>query len=425
MKSNIGHISLIVAVSGLIITEVGIYTELLQGSFWRVLATGFEAGTIGALADWFAVSALFHRIPIPLVSRHTNIIVKNREKITEAIVELVTTQWLSSRIIRDKLQGVGMAKGIFTMLEKPRNLGVAMDLIRHLLLRFAENLDHPKFAYWAKDSIRTGIKNFDLAGPLGKWIENMIRNKDHHPIVDKLLKESVKALDDPSTRTLIQEKLKGVLKSYEKTDFIKKAAVRLGKWTGGIDIDVLTDRLLGMVRLMADEARSDPDHPLRQKFDRSLMELSRRLKEGDPSTLAFIDKIKQKIMEDREMLDMAEEAFDRLRTTVKGQLGGDKTSFMIFLRDKADAFIKEAGADDATLLRMDDWMKETIAQLINKYHPEVGNMVRENLLKLDDQELVWQIKEKVGDDLQYIRLNGAVVGGLVGIIIALGRMIFL
>ena len=141
MKSKIGHISLVIAITGLLLTEVGIHFGLLQGWFWRVLATGFEAGTIGALADWFAVSALFHHIPLPVIGRHTNIIVKNRQKLTEAIVELVTTKWLSPDIIYTKLEGLKITSGIFRVLEKPRNLNLGVDLIRQVLVQLVENLD--------------------------------------------------------------------------------------------------------------------------------------------------------------------------------------------------------------------------------------------------------------------------------------------
>lgn len=425
MKSRIGQISLFIAVVGLIITEAGIHTGVLRGQFWRILATGFEAGTIGGLADWFAVSALFQKIPIPIISRHTNIIVKNRLKLTEAIVELVTTKWLSANIIHQKLKGVGIAKGIFTLLEKPKNLVLVTGFVRHPLLQMLRNSDNPRLVILVKDILKEQVDNADIATPLGAWLEKIVQNRDHHPIVDRLLRESTQALDDTSTRTMIQEKLKAVMEAYEKQGILKKAAVKIGKWTGGIDIDLLTDRLLNMAREIADEAESNPRHALRQKLDQSLMDVARDLREGDPATLAFIDNIKRKVMEDRELKSMFMTALSRIKSAVEEQLSDNDTDFMRFIRTRAAGLIKKYGADDAFLLKMDDWMKETIAQLVNRYHHEVGNMVRESLLKLDDQELVWQIKEKVGDDLQYIRLNGALVGGLVGIVIALIRMFVL
>jgi len=425
LKSKIGHISLVIAVGGLILTEVGIYSGFLQGGFWRILATGFEAGTIGALADWFAVSALFHRIPIPIISRHTNIIVKNRQKMTEAIVELVTTKWLSSEVIHQKLQGMGMAKGVFALLEKPRNLGLSMDFIRYVLRQMVVSLDSPRVVLMVRNSLRQQADDFDIAAPLGGWLQKMVLSKGHHPMVDRLLKESSKALDDPTTREMIQEKLKEVLTSYEKHDFIKKAAVRIGKWTGGIDVELLADRLLHMAREMADDAGSNPDHPLRQKLDQTLLALADNLREGDPSTLALINNIKQKLLKDRELQAMFYSALTRIKYLVEEQVSQSDTEFMNFIQIKASNLINKYGKDEVFLLKMDHWLKDTIAKLVNKYHHELGSMVRESLLRLDDQELVWQIKEKVGDDLQYIRLNGAVVGGLVGIIIALLRLVFL
>src|SRR5690606_16690944 len=151
-KSKIGHISLIIAVSGLVLTELGIHFGLLQGWFWRVIATGFEAGTIGALADWFAVSALFHHIPLPVIGRHSNIIVKNRQKLTEAIVELVTTKWRSPDIIYEKLEGIKITSAVFKVLEKTKNLHLAVDLIRQLLVQLIGNMDVGQLVNMLKSS---------------------------------------------------------------------------------------------------------------------------------------------------------------------------------------------------------------------------------------------------------------------------------
>ena len=78
MKNKIGRNSLMFTLGGLILTQIGLHIGWLQGNIWSIIASGFEAGTVGGLADWFAVSALFHEIPIPIIRRHTNIIVKNR-----------------------------------------------------------------------------------------------------------------------------------------------------------------------------------------------------------------------------------------------------------------------------------------------------------------------------------------------------------
>jgi len=423
LKSKIGHISLLIAIGGLIITEACIYMELLQGPIWRILATGFEAGTIGGLADWFAVSALFHKIPIPIVSRHTNIIVKNRPKLTEAIVELVTTKWLSSEIILEKLEGVEIAAGILTALENPRNMDLVMDFLRSSLHRFSENMDNPEVALLFQKLLKDQLEGLEMAGPLGSWLESVVKDKDHHHLVELILEGSTKALDEPTTRTIIHAKLKWGLESYEKMDWIKKSAIWIGKKTGGIDLDVLTDRLLDIARMLAAEACSNPDHPLRQKLDHSLLELSYNLKTGEPDVITFINQLKHKIVVGRETQSMILDIFSRLKITFTEQLVNKETTFMKLLRKNADRLIRDLLADKVTQKKLDEWMKRSIARLIDTYHHELGNMVRSSLSKLDDQSLMLQIKEKVGDDLQYIRLNGAVVGGLVGIFIAVVRVL--
>ena len=425
LKSRIGHISLIIAISGLLLTELAIHLGLLEGPFWRVLATGFEAGTIGALADWFAVSALFHRIPLPLIGRHTNIIVKNRKKLTEAIVELVTTQWLSASIIHQKLKGVKIAKGVVNFLQKQKNLTLAVDFVRQILLQLIGSVDGAQVVVHLKGWLKEQVKSTDIASPLGTWLEKMVIAGEHQPLVNRLLKKSTQALDESTTRIIIHEKLKGVLASYGQQGVIKKVAVKIGKLTGGIDIDVLTDRLLQMIREMVNEAESNPNHPVRKKLDESLVELSEKLKKGDESTLAFIDKAKQKMLEDQELQSMFLALVTRIKNTMEEQLGHNETVLVEFFNVKAAKLIGKYGEDEELLFKVDLWIKDTVAQLVDKHHHEVGNLVRESLLKLDDRELVVQIKEKVGDDLQYIRLNGAVVGGLVGILIAVARLFIL
>ena len=425
MKSEIGHISLVIAITGLLLTEVGIHLGLLQGWFWRVLATGFEAGTIGALADWFAVSALFHHIPLPVIGRHTNIIVKNRHKLTEAIVELVTTKWLSPDIIYTKLEGLKITSGIFRVLEKPRNLNLGVDLIRQVLVQLVENLDAAQLVNLLRNWFKERVDSKAIAVPLGNWLEKMVLRDEHQPLVQRVLQESTIALDDSATRTIIHDKLKSVLASYEQQDVLKKVTVKIAKWTKGLDIDVLTDRLLHMVREMANEAQSDPGHPLRKKLDDSLLELTQKLKTGDASTMVFIEGLKTKVVEDAELQSMFLMLVVRIKTVVEDQLRSNETASMEFIKEKARNMVQKYKTDESLLATIDDWIKTTVSQLVNKHHHEVGNMVRESLLKLDDQEMMQQIKEKVGDDLQYIRLNGAVVGGLVGILIALARLAFL
>ncbi len=425
MKKRIGQVSLISTIGGLALTEAGIHLGVLQGQAWSIVAWGFEAGTIGGLADWFAVSALFREIPIPIIRRHTNIIVKNRSQLTEGVVDLVTNKWLSPEVIREKLAGVPIAEGILRVLQEPGNQARAIDFLRDFLSRFADNLDKPQVASLLQRILKDQIAAIDIATPLGRWLEGALQRGDHNQVWDMMLDAATQALDEPQTRSLLRAKLELALQEYQDQDWIKKAGVWIGKKTGAMDLDVFTDKLLDKARVFAGEARANPAHPVRQKFDNSMLDFAHRLAAGDSESQELINNLKRKLVENAEAEGIIQGILSRFKSTVIDQLKSNDTPFMALLTDNLRRLLNELQADKAAQQKIDEWMRETITQLIEKYHYEIGNMVRSSLSKLDNVGLVNQIEEKVGDDLQYIRLNGAVVGGLAGILIAIVKLLVL
>ncbi len=127
----------------MILVEAGLRTALLGGPFWRILLAGFEAGTVGGLADWFAVTALFHEVPLPFIRRHTNIIIRNRERLTEGAVDLVANKWLSPDAVRDKLAGLSVSTFILEWLREEGNRERVLRAGRELFARVADGLDSP------------------------------------------------------------------------------------------------------------------------------------------------------------------------------------------------------------------------------------------------------------------------------------------
>ncbi|MBA3845625.1 MAG: DUF445 family protein, partial [Planctomycetes bacterium] len=117
-RRRLGAYSLATCVAGFIALETALALDWIAHPAWRVLAAGFEAGTIGGLADWFAVSALFRRVPIPLISRHTDIIRRNRSRLTAAIVDLVQNRWLSPAAVRAKIAGFSLVDALVRGIER-------------------------------------------------------------------------------------------------------------------------------------------------------------------------------------------------------------------------------------------------------------------------------------------------------------------
>src|SRR5690606_23556816 len=221
---------------------------------------------------------------------------------------------------------------------------------------------NPEVALLFQKLLKDQMEGLEIAGPLGSWLESVVEERDHHRLVELILEESTQALDEPATRAIIHAKLKWGLESYEKMDWIKKSAIWIGKKTGGIDLDVLTDRLLDIARMLAAEARTDPEHPLRHKLDQSLLELSHSLKTGEPDVMIFINQLKHKIVEGKETQSMILDIFSRLKITFTEQLVNKETTFMKLLRKNAERLIRDLLADKATQDKIDEWMKRSIAR---------------------------------------------------------------
>ena len=162
MKNNLGSISLLIAFSGLVFFEVLIHFQIITHPGWNIVKAGFEAATIGGVADWFAVRALFHEIPIPFIKKHTNIIVKNREKLTEGIVDLVTNQWLAPEVITEKLKEVNLATAILEFLQNPNSQKKTMGFVREIAVKLTSELDNPDFVIAIQKMLSKQIKTIDL-----------------------------------------------------------------------------------------------------------------------------------------------------------------------------------------------------------------------------------------------------------------------
>tara|TARA_R110000868_G_scaffold11200_2_gene54782 strand:- start:98881 stop:100131 length:1251 start_codon:yes stop_codon:yes gene_type:complete len=412
---------LLIAISGFLLLEFGIYYDFLEGYIWRILATGFEAGTIGGLADWFAVSALFYEIPIPYVRKHTNIIVKNRSKLTEGIVDLVTTQWLSPEVLRERLTNIKISDGVLQALDSDGNRRKLLDFFSGVFIRLSAELDHPKLVVLVQKLLKDKLQSTDIARPLGIWLNEVMVKGKHHEFMAVALDQFALSVQEPDTRELILGKLKSALLSYANRDWVKKSAVWIGKKTGGIDPDLMIDRIMDLVLALLEEVKNDKNHPIRKKLEGYVLEFAANLENEDEKTLAYVEKLKRNWVLNEQTRGMILKLLSQLQVSIHEQFSKENTPIKQLIDRQLQRFLNELRADDQSKSQIDVWMRSTITQMVTKYHPELGAMVRSSLAKLDDEGIMLQIKNKVGNDLQYIRLNGAVVGGMVGILIALLR----
>lgn len=424
-KNYIGRNSLIISITGLIVVQLLLYVGFLKNEYWQILLSGFEAATIGGFADWFAVSALFYEIPIPIIKKHTNIIVRSRAKLSEGIVDLVTNKWLSPEVIKEKISDVPITENVIKILNEPENNALMTRFLREITTRLTVNIDSAEVVQMLQAILKEQLKSVDLSKPLGNWLKKSIENDDHSELWDMLLNAAKKTINDSATRNTLLTLVEKQIEAYKDEDFLKGLFIGAAGKVGVIDTELIVDKIINSITDFVVEAEGAPTHPFREKFDNNLLAFSEGLIQGDPECIKVIHDLQEGLVNNADSESLIQKLLVNFKVSIENQLRDTNSPIINFFKENIHNLLEELDADKTAQKKIDRWVKITISELVGKYHPEIGEMVRFSLSKLNDVELVGQIEEKVGNDLQFIRLNGALVGGFVGVIIAAMRIIFL
>jgi uncharacterized membrane-anchored protein YjiN (DUF445 family) len=184
------------------------------------------------------------------------------------------------------------------------------------------------------------------------------------------------------------------------------------------DYDEVADSISTAFAKSLRDIQRDPRHQLRAKLDDQLLDFVRKLASGDREACATLERFQHRMIEHAEMGPFLSRILSRLQETLKEQLAKPNSHLTQLLDHTLDNLLAELQDEPDTQARLDGWVRRTILDLAQRNHGVIGDMVAGSLARLTDDDLVAQIEGKVGDDLQYIRLNGAVVGSAVGMILA-------
>jgi uncharacterized membrane-anchored protein YjiN (DUF445 family) len=411
---HLGNLSLVVCACSWITAEICLSSNSLNGN-WRILANAFEAGTVGGLADWFAVSALFREIPIPIVRKHTNIIVKNRHRITDSIADMVQNKWLSPAVVREKL-------------EKSRMIALAMELFEReneslkeyvvsLLRKLAEGLDDADIVKFLGSAIKGELSKIDFARSMGRWIHRALDSGYHEGIWELLFDSLQRASQSTELREFVAQKLWEAAGEEKGKGFLKKMFIGAGEITGGFNYYSAAETLMAQYKEVLQEAKSDKDHLIRQRFDKIVIDFARGLEEGLPEATEVFNRFKGRFIRDADLQKMLGKMMFDLKGIVSAQLDERDSPFRLVIDKYVDLLLASLKTDPELQEKIDKAIKEAIIMFIEKNHAVIGDMVRSSLDpgRVSDKQMVAEIEEKIGDDLQFIRLNGAVVGWFIGL----------
>nr|WP_235192345.1 DUF445 domain-containing protein [Mycobacterium asiaticum] len=356
-----------------------------------------EAGMVGALADWFAVTALFkHPLGIPIP--HTAIIKRKKDQLGEGLGTFVRENFLSPEVVETKLRDA----------EVPSRLGKWL----------AEPAHAQRVAAETSTVLRVLVE--------------LLRDEDVQQVIDRMI---VRRIAEPQWGPPVGRVLQTLLAENRQEALIQLLADRAFQWSlnAGVVIQrvverdsptwsprfvdhLVGDRIHRELMDFTDKVRRNPDHELRRSATRFLFEFADDL-QNDPDTIARADAVKEQLMAREEVANAAATAWKTLKRLVLE--GVDDPSSALRSRI-ADAVIQigESLRDDADLRdKVDNWMVRGAQHLVSQYGVEITAIITETIERWDAQEASRRIELHVGRDLQFIRINGTVVGALAGLAI--------
>jgi uncharacterized membrane-anchored protein YjiN (DUF445 family) len=416
-RNRVGAVSLAVAAAGAGGARLALATGPWAHAPWlEILAAGFEAAVVGGLADWFAVTALFRHplgIPIP----HTAIIPARRGKIIEGIVEMVENDWLSPQVIGTRLARLAPSTFLVDWLADPAHVERLGAPLRDVLRAVARVLTEDEVAELADRTLQRQLRELAIDPAAGAWLARTVEGESASAAFETVAVSLARLAEQPRTTTQLQWWL---ARSARKLREDGKRLVPL----------VLRRKLVqrkiaeAACSYASSELRSaarDAAHPLRGLVFGAVRRFAERLAAGDAQALAQAEQMRAALLESLEAGPLVRDALSRLRAQLEHDLDDPAGYLAGLVNRELAAGIRELLADPERRAAFDQWVRTTADDLLRRHHHEIGRTVRENLEALDTAQLVAQIEDRVGADLQFIRLNGAVVGGMIGVLLALAR----
>ncbi|GAA0907141.1 DUF445 domain-containing protein [Streptomyces thermoalcalitolerans] len=367
------------------------------GAWTTYVAAAAEAGMVGALADWFAVTALF-RHPLGLPIPHTAIIPNKKDQLGVSLGEFVGENFLSQEVVRQRLRAVGISSRVGAWLARPEHADRVTAELATALRGALTVLRDSDVQAVIGEAINRRAEAQEIAPGLGKLLERIVADGGHKRAVDLIVSRAHDWL---------------VLHS----DFVRDA-VQGGApgWTPRFVDRKVGERVYKELLRFVTEMRDMPGHPARGALDRFLADFASDL-QSDTDTRARVERLKGEVLGRSEVQDLIASAWSALRTMIVSAAEDERSE----LRLRARASLLSLGArmaeDPKVQGKIDGWLEGAAVYVVTTYRKEITSLITDTVAGWDAQHTTRKIEAHIGRDLQFIRINGTVVGALAGLAI--------
>src|SRR3954469_21178561 len=360
-----------------------------------------EAAMVGGLADWFAVTALF-RHPLGLPIPHTAIIPRNKDRIGEALANFLKENFLIPSVVARRMRNIDVAGATGRFLQTPAGDGTRIRAgASRLIADIFESLDDERLGGIVKGAIASRIRAMEVSPLLGHALASAINEDRHVPMLEAAIRWTARALEvnEPLIREMVHKKANWVLK------------------LAALDTK-LADAIIDGLRKLTAEMSTDPAHPVRVKVEEALAQLANDL-QTRPETRERVEVMKEQLLDNRSVSLWLDTIWQKGREAViKAARNPDAV-----LAGKLGEFLKSLGAtleqDRRIRAAINQFARRAVVGTAASYGSSLGKLVSETIRHWDARTVTARLEAAVGRDLQYIRINGTLVGGLVGVAIHL------
>jgi uncharacterized membrane-anchored protein YjiN (DUF445 family) len=365
---------------------------------WGYVAAFAAAATVGGLADWYAVVALFRR-PLGLPIPHTAIISRNHQRIADTLGEFIETNFLAPGPVEARLREVDFAALVADWLSDRKRSAALARFVLQLLPQTLSAIDQTGLRGFLGKRIMTELERVELA-PLAAGLLSAITEKGRHQrLLDELLGALEKVLANEATLAVLREKIRKELPAL--FNLYRADAYLLRK-------------IVASTTAFVQEARVDPQHPLRREFDVFVSGFIDRLRSSD-SFARRAEGLKRDLLARPEIAAVAEGAWESLRSFLEQDARAPDGQ----IRRQLEAMLVDVGGqlahDPAIRAEINRGMVQVLADFVQTQKSGVGRFIADQVKSWDIDMLIGRIELTVGRDLQYIRFNGAMIGGLAGL----------
>ncbi len=356
-----------------------------------------EAAMVGALADWFAVTALF-RHPLGLPIPHTAIIARRKDEIGDNLASFVGENFLNEQALRPRVEQMDFGDAIGRWLAQPRNATRVGRDVAALLVWLLQSLDDHTVREFLRENLNLSLRELQLAPLLGRILDLLASSDRHHELFDRAINIASSQL------------------SRNKYKIRARIEDRSPWWMPGFVDKEIYDKIVIELEQAIESMGTDASHPARERFTQSVREFIERLKTDEQMHLRA-EQIKQELLDDPSLQNYLTNLWSKLRDYLAEQSAIEDSALSTRLRDALMRAGDALSTNSSMRTVVNNWVRHGIVRSVSNYRDEMASVISDTVRAWDGPATANRVELQVGRDLQFIRINGTIVGGLAGLAI--------